>query len=146
MSFTATESVGTVDFAVRNPTAILTGEGSDLKDWNFSHDNTLWGEEKTMYDPCPPGYKVPPRGSGFLTVTTSDNGFLYDDCFVPAAGYRYYANGLLENVGFVASYWSSTPADDDSAYDFYWNGGDQLNVSSHATYKAQVNHVRCMRE
>ena len=31
-------------------------------DWLYSdHDNELWGAVKTVYDPCPKGWKVPDK-------------------------------------------------------------------------------------
>jgi hypothetical protein len=148
LSYVSDASIGNVNYVTQNPTVIIKGNGSNVTDWHYAHDNSLWGEEKTKYDPCPPGYKVPSKGSGYLTVEPSSYGFRYGGDFVPAGGYRYYASGDLEEVGYVASYWSSTPAEGDatSAYSFYWNGGDLFDVSTHTSYKAQCNHVRCVRE
>ena len=57
-------SVATVGEAVANPMT-LYGSGSDRQDWLATPNNRLWGYqnehtdlEKTMYDPCPPGYMV----------------------------------------------------------------------------------------
>lgn len=147
--YETSSSIGTVDYAIMNPGVILIGDDTEenpLHDWHFAHDNTLWGVQKTKYDPCPPGYKVPPIDSGYLTVVEGDHGFTFDGNYVPAGGYRFHASGLLEDVGSVASYWSSTPADDESAYDFHWEGGSFFDVYNHTSYKAQCNHVRCMKE
>lgn len=148
--YNTSESLGTVDYTIQNPCVILIGDETvtpPVRDWNNAHDNTLWGPEKTKYDPCPPGYKVPSRDSGYLTVVPGNHGFSYDGNFVPAGGYREHMSGLLANVGDVASYWSSTAADDGSAYDFYWEDGSVFfNVFNHMSPKAQVNHVRCVRE
>ena len=43
-----------IDDAVRNPTAF----GDCSTHWCTSNEN-FWDSQKTMYDPCPPGYKVP---------------------------------------------------------------------------------------
>ena len=52
---------GTVEFTVKNPTTFITADNTTEDDWLFAaRDNTLWKEsEKTMYDPCPVGWKVP---------------------------------------------------------------------------------------
>ena len=57
--------VATVEEAVANPTT-LYGSGDGMRhDWLATKNNALWGYqnehtdlEKTMYDPCPPGYMV----------------------------------------------------------------------------------------
>ena len=43
--------------SIAAPTTMVTFKG----DWMPEHDNTLWGldGDKTIYDPCPAGYRVP---------------------------------------------------------------------------------------
>ena len=52
---------GTVAYTVANPmTYLLQSTANTTGDWHYAkRDNTLWSETKTMYDPCPPGWKVP---------------------------------------------------------------------------------------
>lgn len=46
--------------SIKNPT--LLGKGGGGQDWVSPSDNNLWKEtEKTKYDPCPPGYRVPKK-------------------------------------------------------------------------------------
>ena len=41
----------------------MTGGSSSSKDWHYSsRDNPLWQSEKTIYDPCPAGWKIPEGG------------------------------------------------------------------------------------
>ncbi len=55
----STGTTGTIDYTVAHPTEFLTG-GGERKDWLFAdYDDTLWGDAKTLYDPCPPGWRVP---------------------------------------------------------------------------------------
>ena len=54
-----------IDYTVQNPTKIIsTFHG--VYDWllteDGSMDNTRWQAEKTIYDPCPAGYRVPDGG------------------------------------------------------------------------------------
>lgn len=58
----STQETGTMEYAVKNPdTMIIAGEYAD---WLYGgSDNTLWQSEKTMYDPCPSGWRVPDGGS-----------------------------------------------------------------------------------
>lgn len=58
---------GTVSFAVENPTCFIR-YNDDNYDWYYtgdeSTDKTRWAEwTKTVFDPCPPGYVVPPGGN-----------------------------------------------------------------------------------
>ncbi|MCQ2265367.1 MAG: hypothetical protein MJZ46_04915, partial [Bacteroidales bacterium] len=59
-------SIGTVAYSVSHPTTFITSNGSN-GDWYYtgssSTDNTRWTTSKTIYDPCPPGYRVPDGGN-----------------------------------------------------------------------------------
>ena len=54
-------SKGTIEYAIANPMTFINGN----RDWYHyekgapSTDNTRWQSKKTIYDPCPPGYRVP---------------------------------------------------------------------------------------
>ena len=60
---------GTIGYATANPTTFIKGDTSYHKtqsgasyiteDWLKSSDDNLWSSTKTMYDPCPSGWKVP---------------------------------------------------------------------------------------
>lgn len=57
--------VATVEEAMANPTTMFGSGDSSQYDWLTTKNNALWGYqnehtdlEKTMYDPCPPGYMV----------------------------------------------------------------------------------------
>ena len=56
-----TEATSTVDFAVANPHKFVLGNASG--DWLATKDNSLWASSKTMYDPCPAGWRVPESGA-----------------------------------------------------------------------------------
>ena len=93
-------------------------------DWNSTNDDNLWTEtEKTMYDPCPPGYRVPkPVGAGpfWSADLTAEAGWTAnvpagwfrigspDASVFPIAGYRDdYEVGGLAKVGVRTLYWVS---------------------------------------
>lgn len=83
----------------------------------------LWLEsEKTIYDPCPAGYRVPTLSqmkadfydlSSQFTLSSSDdakNNGASGPTWVPAAGYRTYSGAAkLFKVGTMGHYWSATP-------------------------------------
>ena len=69
----------TVDESIAIPTTFIKGTDTKLDgDWLSSTDNTLWGQgsSKTIYDPCPAGYRVPNYDSSdnlWKQVTGLDN-------------------------------------------------------------------------
>ena len=82
---------------VRNPTVILAP--SDLSpdyiyDWLYYKEDDLWGGrsgKKTIYDPCPYGYKVPTDEiREFLAsgTTRSTYGLTKKELFFPSAGWK----------------------------------------------------------
>lgn len=88
-------------------------------------DNTV---VKTVYDPCPVGFKMP-NGNTFTYFSDSNvvgsfnNGWYFkrnaDDTtgvFFPASGYRYNSNGSLNYVGSIGIVWLSSAYSQDSAY------------------------------
>ncbi|MEE0887867.1 MAG: hypothetical protein U0L97_01485, partial [Candidatus Saccharimonadaceae bacterium] len=80
-------------------------------------DNTI---VKTVYDPCPVGFKMP-NGNTFTyfsklnVVGSFNNGWYFkrnaDDTtgvFFPASGYRSYSDGSLDSVGSRGYVWLSS--------------------------------------
>lgn len=119
-----TDVHGTVDLSVANPmtfyamTYIYTGEldeyGDEIRlndplsgDWSDVSDDDRWGGvsmKKSMYDPCPPGWKVPVcDASGatpyawlkYASMTWDDanKGAMQDGQWLPATGTRAYVSG-----------------------------------------------------
>ena len=60
-------SRGTVSYVTANPTTFVYGTSSTDYDWHYSsRDNSLWttsDKAKSIYDPCPAGWRVPDGGS-----------------------------------------------------------------------------------
>lgn len=58
-------TTGTLNYAIANPTTFI-GMNENNGDWYYFDayvtDCTRWRSEKTVYDPCPPGYRVPDDG------------------------------------------------------------------------------------
>lgn len=61
MSKVSTQMASVVE-SIAAPTTFVTFKG----DWLATHNNALWGNgaAKTIYDPCPAGYRVPAYNSG----------------------------------------------------------------------------------
>ena len=64
----ATQDKGTIEYATKNPQTFLAHESNSHVDWlaptaSGKYDDTRWQSNKTKYDPCPPGWRVPDGGS-----------------------------------------------------------------------------------
>lgn len=60
-SVKSTVTKGTIEYTVVNPTVYITCPDSPYR-WHYNEDNTLWDSEKTIYDPCPAGWRIPDCG------------------------------------------------------------------------------------
>lgn len=96
-------------------------DGSSDYNWNSQKDDGLWGDPKTVYDPCPPGYKIPPYGAW---RDMDESNFVWDDAlrgrlysaggtesWFAAGGVRWGDiddPGLLGDVRNDGYYWLST--------------------------------------
>ena len=163
----SSSSRGTIEYAVKNPMTFITRNSSNY-DWYYtgssSTDNTLWESEKTIYDPCPAGWRVPDGGDYgvwsralgsssyyFDTYDSSREGINFSGKFgsastiwYPASGYRNFSDGSLSNVGSLGACWSCAP-DSYKAFGLYFgnNGGvDPLRNY----YRAFGRSVRCLQE
>lgn len=138
---------GTIDYATKHPTTyIVYGEVSDW-DWlHIDNDNepVRWQSEKTIYDPCPAGWKVADfdvwekAGLSFDYEVEHDlyveedmgillsNEYCTPSAWYPAAGYVYWDEDsmpIIEGCGNTGAYWSSTKDNLDNAYGmFFWSG------------------------
>jgi hypothetical protein len=130
---------GTVDLAYKNPTRFYRGTTERSGDWSDTQYDNLWGNGsgsgyedgssesnkefgvKTLFDPCPPGYKVPPRNTWSTNFTTAsvygitfNKGYAFKykgttaTSFYSASGDRSADNANLYRVGSGGTYWSSS--------------------------------------
>ena len=158
----SSSSRGTISYATEHPTTFITYNSSN-HDWYYSGgsstDNTRWQSAKTIYDPCPAGWRVPDGGSNgvwakagfkYQSYDLPDEGLLFGAgisspaTWYPAAGYRLYGYGFLGHVGGDGYYWSVTPGGS-LAYglSFYLNGS--VNPTNYY-YRADGRSVRCLQE
>ena len=164
-------SYGTIAYATANPTTFITyNSNSNKDDWYYtgssSTDNTRWTESispKSIYDPCPAGWRVPDGGDdGVWSKACGSSsyiaGYPYDSTnegmnfsgkfgsastiWYPASGYRYDYDGSLLNVGNYGFYWSASPYSSSAyALDFYDFGYDPSGYR----YRASGQSVRCLQ-
>lgn len=159
----------TIDWAEENPTTYITGydwcsgsgSGTNTGEWRWKEGG------KTIYDPCPVGYRVPDGGeNGFWatalgTSSTTNVGTTWDStnkgrlwpladgttaAWYPAVGYRDYDSGALSFVGYYGHYWSAShhPSHSSGAYNLYFDYGNVSPV--HNTSRGSGYSVRCVKE
>lgn len=157
---------GTVEYTITHPTTFIYCTSSSRQgDWHYSYrDNTLWTTSestKSIYDPCPVGWRVPTSVWTESLDSYTDFSFKYNNSlegiefagkfgsditiWYPAAGGRYYSDGDFGNVGQKGHYWST------SCHDY---GVRNLNFDYIGTVRpwfssscrANGLSVRCMKE
>ena len=155
-------SNGTIAYAIANPTTFIVRNNMVDGDWYYTGsgtDNTRWttsDKAKSIYDPCPAGWRVPDGGengvwdkAGFddTTYDNTNNGISFSisspsKTWYPAPGFRD-VDGSLSNVAYYGFYWSAPP------YDYYDNS---LRIENDGTvalltcYCAYGFSVRCVKE
>ena len=158
-------SNGTIEYATAHPTTFITYNNSN-GDWYYTGDsstgNTRWTTSETVksiYDPCPAGWRVPDGGSngiwskaGFADTPydNTNKGFSFSisspsTTWYPASGYRSYNQGSLSNVGYDGYYWSASP-DRSFAYYLYFDNDGYVNPAKLHGFHAYGQSVRCLQE
>ena len=163
-------SNGTIAFATANPTTFIEYNDSNY-DWYYtgssSTDNTRWTtseSNKSIYDPCPAGWRVPDGGSYGIwskalgsssyidyTYDSTNKGMNFSGKFgsastiwYPASGYRSRSDGCLRTVGSYGSYWSASPRSSSACrLGFASDGGVDPSSSCNRAYGSSV---RCLQE
>src|SRR5574344_1204899 len=161
---------GTVDLTTGQNTANAEKfykNSSYPYDWLSPKNDALWnsGTEaapvKTLYDPCPAGWRVPTNTElyalignadykGNWTTVNSQNGRWFDGTtgttqtsgvFLPAAGARY-TDGTVTARNYFGKYYSSTPTD--SNVYFLLVESDDARMAYYS--RAYGLSVRCVKE
>lgn len=153
-------SNGNVEFAINNPMTFITASG----DWHYaSRNNELWTPTKTIYDPCPAGWRVPDGMYDGVWVRANsssshiscpydsvDRGMDFSGKFAdsatiwyPASGSRSCSNGALCDVGIEGAYWSVTPTVNSSCYLWFYYEGDFASILGEK--RAEGYSIRCFK-
>ncbi|MGM9786359.1 MAG: hypothetical protein ACI3ZS_05925 [Candidatus Cryptobacteroides sp.] len=163
---------GVIAYTISHPSTRIIASDNP-KDWHVARNNALWGNPevatdettaislkggvKTVYDPCPKGYKVPepyyysaikndPDNAVNKSESDTNYGYLFDtgnssDSYWPTNGYlENGANNMAFN-GYRGYVWSSVGAGDNVWY-FYYNNAD-IKVSY--AVRAKAKSVRCLK-
>lgn len=156
----SSSTTGTLGYVTRNPMTFIKFNAANY-DWYYtgdsSTDDTRWKSVKTIYDPCPSGWRVPDGGdkgvwtnAGFTDTDYDDinKGILWDSVYsipsawYPAAGHASVNVGTVFNVG-NGHYWSVTVSDNDA---YSLDLLDDGSVSQSDVWRAAGKSVRCLQE
>lgn len=169
------ELTGTIAYATANPTTFITYNDNN-NDWHYTGssttDNTRWttsDESKSIYDPCPVGWRVPDgdhydgvwskaleyRYETYHTYDSINQGMNFSGIFgedsniwYPASGFRSSGEeGVLATVGEFGSYGSASPDDSDEkgTSTLFFTETGSINTSSFG-HRSAGTPVRCIAE
>lgn len=166
-------SFGTIEFAIKNPMTFID-DNVNNGDWFYTAgkitDETRWQSKKTIYDPCPLGWRVPDGGenSPWTKAFDSSLGNYFKHLFsssakgmnfsnalgdssviwYPATGRRYYGPDMY-GVGEYAYYWSVTSvslsSDNHLVYTFHFDEGYNVDLDAFSE-RSDGHPVRCIRD
>ena len=144
--------------SVAKPTALVNIDGN----WSTENDNLMWGDiergadnPKSVYDPCPAGYRVAARNKGKVFNSTGSGlaGWNFDAAngvvtvgdpasYFPICGYMKNDGTLVAGSAIV---WDSRNdfESGSSSYSMYISGGESKKSGKH---RAWGGSVRCMTE
>ena len=172
-SVSSDSSTGTIAYSIANPTTFIEKNWEDYE-WYYpgseSTDNTFWtrsDKSKSIYDPCPSGWRVPDGGDNGVwskalgtsarikhSYDSSNMGMNFSGKFgaasmiwYPGAACRDGENGRLYNNGeedMNGEYWA-VPADSNDWLSLFLTDTGYVNPSTGGS-SADGRSVRCIKE
>ena len=172
-SATCSSTIGTIEYATMNPTTFIKinqNLSNNHSDWFYTGtkepDHTRWASNKTVYDPCPIGWRVPDGGSNGVwakaklptSIEYDSYGTMFSSPYCDYDAWYPFSGGIS---GYSASYtidatsnlngwyWSVTPNSGSSSYKYYSYG---LAIRTDGTLKrdytgphAHAHAIRCQK-
>ena len=146
----------TTEESLKTPTTYYYSQVDGNYNWNSSEVTTLWDDgtsPKTIYDPCPAGYRVPKYDAEYAMwkynvadgwTSDKDNGwFKYGALTFPYAGYA--SSSSLSYSGIRSVIWSATYKDGERGWGIYIRSDKDPIYNYHSYYKPYLASVRCAK-
>ena len=157
-AWTTSQTMVSISKAIKTPSVYYFNQ-NDSGNWCTTNSLTLWNDSgKTIYDPCPPGYKVPVNTGSVWTK--SDTGWTFDTTNhvceysgvrLPLAGYIEAWGGNLYGTGGGKDHtyiWSATSKDGTNGNCVYIRTEKPAGSKYYGAYRGKANaaSVRCITE
>lgn len=160
------KSAGPGESTSTSPVALSTSIGQPTvfyytteDDWSTDHIATLWDNsgKKGLYDPCPPGYKVPVYDISLDLWKKTDTNWIFDtttkytkhndhDSVFPMSGYVNSNGRSLSGAGARQIIWASTVYSSSRGYAAFFHHGETNKYNRDQYYKRLGGSVRCVQE
>lgn len=170
------QDTGTIDYSVSHPTMLIAGDlNSSSCDWLYDESNAdgqyfRWDARKTVYDPCPAGWRVASGGydgplycSGALPDACE---YVFDGMYVPAGlcggeaayfpassglngrflsagGVMFHPLGMMSNSS-PAEYWTVMPREV-NPYAVFYTMNFGVDAGYYDNYPSAGLPVRCQK-
>lgn len=146
-------STGNIAYAIAHPTTFIYHDNNDWANMETESRWTTSDRAKSIYDPCPAGWRVPDGGedgvwakAGFYNgnyIGIANNEWMFyiisSTTAYPLSGERLSSNGNLSGVSKRVIYWSASRRDEEYAFCM---GTSSTSISECATGAS----VRCVKE
>ena len=157
-----------IDFTIQNPTTLVVFSGTTGRDWKDTANGNLWNINKSAYDPCPPGWRVPTGGTngvwataGFPTGSNSEladtenkYGILFpkqycgaeEGAWYPACGILHYIQHSNMNQWVGNGMYTSCTTDSQKAFYYRFNkNGTDFKAHNSTNSRGFSYPVRCQK-
>ena len=91
------ESTNYIPVAFANYDKLMT-KGDGYSWWDSSHNYLFWNTTKTLYDPCPPGFQMPPKS--IFDVMVIGNSVAYNTNYKGSDDLNMWNNAVSGNGGY----------------------------------------------
>ena len=149
----------TTDYSVAHPTEYAHIKDVDEGVWNVDDPKDLWNtseNKKTIYDPCPVGYRVPlydknlPMWGGSFddgwTLDVDNARFCFGEIVFPVGGYIDCWTPSYAKTGDRTHIWASSWYDTERSNCLYYRKDKDNKYYSQKFHKAKAGSVRCVAE
>jgi len=172
-SQTAVKTISTIGFttSVCNPGTFICTSSSPYDWYGSTQNNYLWNNssgEKTVYDPCPVGWRVPVwstsspwrylvesngiftySGSGYSGTFSNGYSFMKSSSnigYYPASGVRGTGSGTVASVGSFGYYWSASTSTVNTIYGYGFHFYTNYVFDAYSDNRGSAFGIRCVKE